>query len=213
MKKTINKTRIFYIIMAVLIIILISVTGVKFIKEFGSKEKKEEVSSKNTLDTLEMYGYSLDDMDTLIYKNYFDELKEVLNKEEINYSDYASSSSKLFITDFYTLNNKATSSDIGGVEFVHPNILDNFKLNAGDTIYNHIKNNVYGDRTQELPVVSEVIVNSLEEVTYTYNNNQYPAYKVNLSWNYEKDLGYENSGILYLIKEDSKLYVVEKTGV
>ena len=39
-------------------------------------------------------------------------------------------------------------------------LVENFKLNAGDTMYNHVKTNIYGDRDQELPRVSEVAATS-----------------------------------------------------
>ncbi len=207
MKRVINKRRIFYVIMIILMIGIVITCGVKLFMDFRGPKEKETIT-KNKLDALEEYGYTLDDLDTPLYKEYFEELKGVLNSEEIDYSKYASSISKLFITDFYTLSNKLTSSDIGGEEFVHKNIVDNFKMNAGDTIYNHVKSNVYGDRVQDLPTVSSVTINSVEETNY----NEYSAYKVNVSWEYEVDMGYEKAGVLYLVKDDNKLYVVEKTG-
>ena len=75
---------------------------------------------------------------------------------------------------------------------------------------NHVKNNVYGDRVQELPQVKSVTVNSIQEDKYTYNDNEYEAYKVDTSWEYEKDMGYDTSGVFYLIKDNNKLNVVEK---
>ncbi len=208
MKKVINKSRVFYAVMGFLILVVLVVTGVKFVLEFVVKDEKEVVSKKK-LDTLEVYGYSLDDLDTSLYKKYFNELKDVLNKEEIDYNSYATILTKLFVTDFYTLSNKLTSSDIGGIEFVHPDILDNFKLNAGDTMYNHVKNNVYGDRVQDLPEVKDVNVSSVEDVAYDYNGQSYEAFKASASWEYVTDMGYESSGVFYLIKDSNKLYVVE----
>lgn len=211
MKRVINKNKLFYFIVAGLAIIIILITGVKAFFEFFVNDEKPVVSKKE-LDNLEMYGYTLDDLDTELYKTYFEELKGILNEDEVNQEDYAGALVKLFVTDFYTLDNKITSSDIGGVEFVHVNMVDNFKLNAGDTMYNHIKNNVYGDRVQDLPRVKSVTINSVEATKYTYNNEEYDAYKVDSSWDYESDLGYENSGVFYLIKDNNKLNIVEKLG-
>lgn len=209
MKKVINKNKVFYISVSVLAVVIIIVTGVKVFFDFFVSDERE-VISKTKLDSLEMYGYTLDDLDTELYRTYFEELKQVLNEDEIDLSSYASVLSKLFITDFYTLNNKVTSSDIGGIEFVHPDIVDNFKLNAGDTMYNHVKNNVYGDRTQELPIVKSVTIDNIQEVKYTYNGQEYDAFKVVVKWEYEKDLGYDNTGTLYLIYDNNKLNLVEK---
>lgn len=209
MKRVINKNKVFYISVAILAGLIIIVTGVKLFFDFFVSDERQVVS-KTKLDSLEMYGYTLDDLDTELYRTYFEELKQVLNEEEIDMSSYASVLSKLFITDFYTLNNKVTSSDIGGVEFVHADIVDNFKINAGDTMYNHVKNNVYGDRTQELPIVKNVTIDNIQDVKYTYNNKEYDAFKVVVKWEYEIDLGYDSEGTLYLIKDNNKLNVVEK---
>lgn len=211
MKRVLNKTRVFYFIMGLLILIVVSVTAVKFVNDFMVEEEKEVVT-KVELDSLELYGYTLNDMDTELYKKYFEELKEILKQDEINMEDYASTLTKLFITDFYTLDNKITSSDFGGLEFIHLDLIENFKLNAGDTLYNHIKNNLYGDRVQDLPIVKEVTISDVTQSEYIYNEQKYDAYKVNANWNYEVDLGYENSGVFYLIKDNNKLNIVEKLG-
>lgn len=209
MKRTINKNRMFYAIMGLLIGVILILIGINLYKDFFSGNGKETVSKKE-LDNLKMYGYTLDDLDTELYKTYFNDLKKVLNEEEVNMEDYADGLVKLFVTDFYTLSNKITSSDIGGVEFVHPDVLENFKLKAGDTIYNHVKNNVYGDREQVLPTVKNVEITACTSTKYSYNNNEYDAYQVTASWEYEQDLGYDKKGVFYLINDNNKLNIVEK---
>ena len=61
-----------------------------------------------------------------------------------------------------------------------------------------------------MPVVSSVEVTSISDANYLYNDIDYDAYEVNMAWDYESDLGYEKEGIITLIKEDNKLYIVEK---
>ena len=209
MKRTINKNRVFYVVMGVLITVILIVTSIRAYKDFFSNSGKDPVSKKE-LENLKMYGYTLDDLDTPLYKTYFDDLKKVLNEEEIKMEDYAEGLVKLYVTDFYTLSNKITSSDIGGVEFVHPDVLENFKLKASDTIYNHVKNNVYGDREQVLPTVKNVEIIACTNTKYSYNNNEYDAYQVSASWEYKQDLGYDKKGVFYLINDNSKLNIVEK---
>ncbi|WP_294353668.1 hypothetical protein [uncultured Clostridium sp.] len=207
MKKVLNRNKLFYFTSVVLIIIVVLIIGVKFVKDFVIKDNKN-VITKNNLDTLELYGYTLDDMDGKLYKEYFEELKSVLNGENVNYEDYAKDIVKLFVTDFYTLDTKLTSSDIGGVEFIPSNMIDNFKMNAGDTMYNHIKSNLYGDRKQDLPIVKSVNIDSINEINYTYKDKEYSGYKVRASWEYEKNMGYDKEGEYILIKDNNKLYIV-----
>ena len=120
-------------------------------------------------------------------------------------------SKKNNIYDFYSLEDKSTKTDVGGVEFVHPKALANFLVNAEDTYYKYVESNIYGDRVQKLPVVDEMIINATEQTTFIYNNEEYEAYKVNISWTYtsEEFSDYQDSAVLYFIKDDIKLYLVE----
>lgn len=207
MRKVLNKNKLFYFIMISLILVVIIVIGLKFTFEFLVKDEKNVVTKKE-LDSLELYGYTLDDYDSDLYKEYFNDLKGTLNSKEVNYEDYAKEIVKLFVSDFYTLDNKLTSSDIGGVEFIPSDMVENFKMHAGDTMYNHVKTNIYGDRVQELPIVKSVEVTNIENITYTYKDKEYSAYKVSARWEYQEDLGYKNNEIFTLIKDNNKLYIV-----
>lgn len=207
MRKVLNKNKLFYFVMISLILVVIIVIGVKFTLEFLVKDDKNVVTKKE-LDSLELYGYTLDDYDSDLYKEYFNDLKNTLNSKEVNYEDYAKEIVKLFVSDFYTLDNKLTSSDIGGVEFIPSDMVENFKMHAGDTMYNHVKTNIYGDRVQKLPIVKSVEVTNIENITYTYKDKEYSAYKVSARWEYQEDLGYRNNEIFTLIKDNNKLYIV-----
>ena len=133
-----------------------------------------------------------------------------MNEEDIDEEKYASLLVQLFVVDVYNLDNKLTSTDIGGLEFIHTDMVENFKINLGDTMYNTIESNLYGDRSQVLPVVSNVVIDSVEEYDYDYNDKSYSGYLVNASWEYEEDLGYENQASFVLIDDNNKLNIVEK---
>lgn len=207
MRKVLNKNKLFYFVMISLILVVIIIIGLKFTFEFLVKDDKNIVTKKE-LDSLELYGYTLDDYDSDLYKEYFNDLKNTLNSKEVNYEDYSKEIVKLFVSDFYTLDNKLTSSDIGGVEFIPSDMVENFKMHAGDTMYNHVKTNIYGDRVQKLPIVKSVEVTNIENITYTYKDKEYSAYRVSARWEYQEDLGYKNNEIFTLIKDNNKLYIV-----
>lgn len=207
--RKINFKRIYYFVSIALLLIVLLIIGVKVYFDFFA-DVDNPVETREKLDSLELYGYTLDDEDTELYKSYFNELKKVLNENDIDNEKYASLLVQLFVVDVYTLNNKLTSTDIGGLEFIHTDMVENFKINLGDTMYNTIESNLYGDRTQSLPVVSEVTINSVEEYNYNYNDQEYDGYLVSASWKYESDLGYENSASFVLIDDNNKLNIVEK---
>lgn len=206
-KKKLNKKRLFNFFVILIALVLFAIVAFKVVSDMNRDNAKVE---KKELDIIEPYGYKLDDRDTDTYKKYFNELKEVLSEEPIDEEKYAELLTKLFITDFYTLSNRLTSTDIGSLEFIHENQVENFILNAEETMYKTVESDLYGERDQELPEVKEVTVESVEATTYTYNNTEYDAYRVTASWTYKKDLGYETEGIFILMKDNDKLNVVEK---
>lgn len=201
MKK--NKGRGVIVIFIIVGIILFGYLGYRVKNDFfkGSERKK--------LDSIELYGYTLSKNDTEIYKTYFKELSKVLNEKTIDYTEYAKLISKLFVIDLYTLDNKLASTDIGGLEFLHKDLKDNFKENMGSTLYNFVESNIDGKRTQELPIVKDVNVSDVFETKYTYNKTEYDAYIVSTDITYEKDLGYPKGMKLTIIKDNNILYIVK----
>ena len=201
MKK--NKGIVVIIIFIIIGVILFGYLGYRVKNDFfkGSERKK--------LDSIELYGYTLSKNDTDIYKTYFKELSKVLNEKTIDYNEYAKLISKLFVIDLYTLDNKLASTDIGGLEFLHNDLKDNFKENMGSTLYNFVESNIDGKRTQELPIVKDVEVSGVFETKYTYNKTEYDAYIVSTNITYEKDLGYPSSMKLTIIKDNNILHIVK----
>ena len=190
-----------------IIFILILAIGLFY---FFFINKNDNINTPKIEHSIEKYNYNLYDNSTKEYKKLFQELSAELSKDEIDEKKYVELISKMFIIDFYTLDNKLTNLNIGGVEFVHKDIVDNFKLKANETLYKYLENNMYGDRNQKLPVVKEVTINNISQKEFKYNNNaDYKAFFVDASWTYEKDLGYENKKTLIFVHEDNKLSLVE----
>ena len=192
------------ILFVLLGILIFGVVGYKAYKDFF-----EDKSVDKKLISLDLYGYSLKKRDTDIFKTNFKELEKVLNEQPINYEEYVKLISKLFVIDLYTLNNKVTSTDIGGLEFLHKDLRENFKENMGATLYRNLESNLDGKRTQKLPEVSNVTVDDVFETKYTYNKTEYEAYLVTVSIEYKENLGYQNKIKLTVIKDDKFLYIVK----
>lgn len=170
-----------------------------------SKEKEVKI-----IKSIQGYNYNLNENETEIYKNEFNNLDEILSKDDINYEEYAISIAKLFIIDFYTLDNKVSKNDIGGVDFIKESMKDNFIEEARSTFYKYLEVKT-DNRSQSLPVVSKITDVSIEETKFTYTDKTIDenAYKVTISWNYKEELGYENSANMIIVKENKKLYIVE----
>ncbi len=185
-------------------VILFGIIGFKAYNDFF---KDNSVNKK--LVSLDLYGYTLSEKDTALYKTNFKDLEKILNETPINYQEYAKNLSKLFIIDVFTLNNKMASTDIGGLEFIHKELRENFKENMGATLYKNIKSNLDGNRKQDLPEVASVEVTDVFETKYTYNKTEYESYLITLKWTYTKENNYQKSIKLTLIKDNDILYIVK----
>ncbi len=163
------------------------------------------------LDSIENYGYALEDRDTDLYKERFTQLGEVLKKDDIDYEEYARLLSQLYIIDLYTIANKLNKYDVGSVDFLLDSAKENYILKVEDTIYKYVEDNTYGKRTQELPEVASIEVSEVKETKVKVGDKEYNGFEVNLSWEYKKDLGYDKGAILNLAKIENKLYVIKQS--
>lgn len=194
------------LLLLMLIICIILIIGLLVVKNIGKDVPKNNVK---VVDSIVDFSYTLDERDTSLMKNTYKNLKKILNNKDINYEDYSKEVAKLFIIDLFTMDNKINKYDVGSLEYVYPDNIDNFKLNVEDTLYKLIQDNTYGKRIQDLPIVSSIEVVDVHEDTFKLSEEDVSSFVVTLKWNYEKDLGYDKEGTVTLIKSDRKVYVVE----
>ncbi len=203
-------TKVTLVVLIILILLGSVGLGTFFVLKNKEPKEPEVVNKTNVLETIQGYDYYLEDRDTPLFKRTFEELRDVLNSEEIDFKKYAEVLSKLYIIDLYTIDNKINQYDVGAREFVSPDIKENFELKVKDTIYKYVEDNSYNTRQQELPIVDSVEVAQVNEETITTPAGQFPGYSVELSWVYSKDLGYDNKAVIKLIKQDKKLNIVKQ---
>ena len=197
------------IIITLVALLLIAALAIVLVISFKPENKK--VTEVKVLKSIDEYGYQLKDNKTKKYKDMFKELEDILRADTVDEEAYVKKISEMFVYDFFSLDDKAAKTDVGGVEFVHPNAVANFLLNAEDTYYKYVESNIYGERKQELPAVDKVTVESIEKSEFAWNNTMHEAYEVKLSWTYtnEKYDNYQKTGTLILIKSGIKYYIVQ----
>lgn len=201
MKK--NK-KILIILISIVIIIILGLLAYHFI--FQNNGEQEVKVIKRIKD----YNYNLNENETDLYKSEFDELSKVLSSDTVDYEAYAKLVAKLFIIDFYTLDNKLSKNDIGGTEFIKDDMRDNFIEEARSTFYKYLEVKS-DDRNQNLPEVSKINDVSVVKTQFKYADKTTieNAYKVTISWSYVQDFGYETEAKMIIVKEGKKLYIVE----
>lgn len=201
MKKKLSKISLLIII--IILIIGSSVIAYKYFK------KDNNLNNVKVVSKIDGYKYKLTNNKTALYKKYFVGLRDILVAKEIDDEKYAKQIVKLFIADFYDLDSKISKTDIGGLDYIYPKALDNFKLNAQNTMYKYIENNVYNNRKQLLPVVKSVTIINSNTTELEVDNQGYIGYQVEASWLYDKDLGYQNKAIFDLVKIDKYYYIIK----
>lgn len=175
-----------------------------------TKKKKMETKEVEVIDTIDDFGYQLNDNETEYYKKLFNELKDLLKQEDYDEEEYAKIIAKLFLTDLYDLESKVMKSDIGGTQFVYEPYQQDFELGAKESIYKYVESNIYGDRKQELPIVKEITVETLTTDTFEYNNEiDYNAYYLTMNINYTKNLGYPTNVELILIHNNNRVEIAK----
>lgn len=196
------------LIIALVAIILVIALAVVIAISFWPKEKAKEVK---VLKSIDEYGYQLKDNKTKEYKAMFKELEKILLADEVDEEAYAKKLSEMFIYDFFSLEDKVTKTDIGGVDFVHPDAIANFMENAEDTYYKYIESNLYGERKQVLPAVETVTTESITPTEFAYKDEMHSAYEVKVNWTYTNDKfsDYQKTATVVLIKSGKIYYIVE----
>lgn len=190
-----------------LILVIIVIVGLILFKLFFAKD--EVKNNVKVIDSIVDFSYTLDERDTKLMKDTYEELKNILKEREIDYDEYAKVLAKLFVIDLFTMDNKINKYDVACLEYVYPDNLENFKTNVEDTIYKLMEDNTYGKRTEKLSIVNNVEITNEKESTFKINEEEVPSYVVTLNWTYDKDLGYDKNAKITMIRKDKKLYVVE----
>ena len=192
----INKIKKIIRIIMLVVIALIAIYAI-FVAIPSKKNKDEEIENINN-------KYILYKRDSSLYKENFEKLRTILETSPVDNKKYAETIVKLFVIDFYTLDNKNDNTDIGGLQYVHSNLKDNLVLNASSTMYKYIKT------TKELPKVKSITSVDTRETTYKINDKDYSAYAITINWEYDKDLGYEKQGTFIVVNDNGNLSIVEK---
>ena len=163
MKKSV---KIVLIVIVLLILVGCGVGGYYFFfkKEPAPETPIKEIEITNTID---QFGYTLEDRDTDLFVEKFNELKELLNQEEYDVKEYISLISQLFVIDLFTIDNKMSRYDVGGLEYVYSGAVSSFQTVAENSIYKTVENNLDDSRTQQLPEVASVTISVLDETTFT----------------------------------------------
>lgn len=198
-------------IFTIIIIILIAIMGF-CVKDIYKLLKDNGQNNVVILSEIPAYGYSYNENDSKYFETLFKDLKGLLEGKEPKEENYVKLISQLFVTDFYSLNNALNKNDVGGEQFIWNDYRSDFVKKAKNSVYAYVENNIYGNRDQELPVVTNVEVTEIKQDKISFVNNDIKdenGYTVSVKITYEKDLGYPTECELIVIHNDSKLEIAQ----
>lgn len=198
------------ILIGIVIVLLLLVLAFFVYKSFSPEQK--EVKEAKIVSKIDNYGYKLKENKPKAYKDMFKELEEILKEDKVDEEAYVKKISEMFIYDFYSLDDKDAKTDIGGVDFVYNGVLENFLQNAQNTFYKYVESNIYGNRTQKLPIVKDIEVKECTQAPFAYGEKtDEKAYSVKVSWDYtDSDFStYQKEATLKFIHDGKKLSLVE----
>lgn len=195
----------------ILVILIIVCLGLLIVKKYVyDKDTKKNSVTPAVVDNMEKYGYALEDRDTKLFKNVYYELKEVLDNDEVDYEKYGEKIATLFLIDLLTISNKVNKYDVGGLDFLYDDEKEMFKNKAMDTIYKDVEDNTYDSRKQELPTVSNIIIDNVDKDTYKINEDKkLESYEYEITIEYKKDLEYDKKVSVTVVKDIDKMYIVK----
>lgn len=204
-----NLKKLFFCIVFVALIMLIYYVYDSFIKD------RNTVTAPKVVDEIKLksINYVVNENDTKLFKDNFEELKKVLNDKKIDNKKYAETVSKLFVIDFFTLSNKTSKNDIGGVQFVYSSYKTEFVDFARDGMYKRVNNSIEDGNNSNLPTVKSVNVSNVEEIdpSAIFSNIDFGedkvGYEVTLDWTYKNDDDYQDSTTLTIVNDGKKLSI------
>lgn len=197
------------------LILVLFIVGGYFIYSNFFAEKK--TSAPKVVDEIKSFNYVVNENDTKLFKKTFGELKEVLSKKEVDNKKYAETISKLFVIDFFNLENKTSKNDVGGVQFVYNSYKSDFVDYARDGIYKQVVNSIDSKKNNSLPQVTSVKVTKTDTVVPSSvfehedfaNETEANAYEVSVEWTYKSNNGFQTKAVLTVVKDGDKLSIAK----
>ncbi|MBE6159026.1 MAG: hypothetical protein E7159_04295 [Firmicutes bacterium] len=174
-----------------------------YIYGYLSRSKDELVNKVNAYDSIEKYGYVLNDNVTTYYKDEFQKLKAMEDEQEI-----AEQVAKLFVIDLFSINYKVNKYEVTSAQYYYSDKREMFRNKVIDQLYNFVIDNSYDDRKQELPEVKEVTITDTKKDTYKLGDEKRECYVVKVSISYVKNLDYDNKAKIVLVKDNNNMSVV-----
>lgn len=148
----------------------------------GNKEETAKPEQSEEVTISENRVYHAPDKPTAYMKTAYDELSGAL--EQGDRKAEAEALAKLFAADFFTLANKTSDSDVGGLNYIASNSYEDMAVYARFYYNNNYSMIVAEQGKDQLPSVSNITVESCESSDVSYNGTAYSGYQIRVKLEY-----------------------------
>lgn len=170
------------------------------------KNSNTPVNVTTVKDTIDKYGYTLNDDVTAYYQQEFDALKVMSTDNTKTDEDIASQVAKLFVIDLYSINYKVNKYEVTSAQYFYSDKKDMHTQKVIDKLYNLVEDNSYNDRKQQLPEVTNVTINKIDTGSYKLSDsNTQKSYIIDLSITYKEDMGYDTNCLVTMVKDSNNI--------
>lgn len=168
------------------------------------KEETEEVVEEETVTVKENADYFAPAAPTKYIAETYDALSASLEQDD---RAQAEAAARYFLADFFTLSNKDSENDIGGLDLIPSSSAEDFKEYAAYYYYNNLPEIMAHDGKSALPSVTGVTLSEPEETTVEYMDEEYPGYTFDVT------LAYKDSPQASQFKTSARCTIIKMSDV
>ncbi len=143
-----------------------------------NSQKEETKTEEEKIEISENAVYLAPKEPTEYMKTAYDEVSKALQKSDEEAE--AQALAKLFVADFFTLSNKDSETDIGGLDYIPSGVYEDMEMYARFYFYNNYSMIVSELGKDQLPTVTDVTIKDTEPADIVYDGQSYSGYKVSV---------------------------------
>ena len=144
--------------------------------------EEEQTVTEEKIEISENSVYLAPEDPTAYMKTAYDEVSDALSASDEEAE--AEALAKLFVADFFTLSNKTSDTDIGGLNYIPSDAYEDMEVYARFYFYNNYSSIVAEYGEEQLPTVEDVTVSDVQATQITYGDTTYDGYEVSVEITY-----------------------------
>lgn len=187
------------------ILVSMGILSITMLSGCGSSNPKKDTNKEKPVEKVDLIAneYYVEPLNpTVAQTKAYNKLSDAI--EKVNSEEEAKMVAVNFVFDFFTLSNKASAEDLGGLQFIPSDNIKRFMEFGKSYYYSNYSAIVNDYGKKSLPEVATYKVASMEPTIFNYNQSECNGYTIKLSITYaDTDIPTSN------LKTEMTIHVVE----